>query len=166
MIKNVFITILSIGILTLLVGCSRSGVQKSPVGTYAFGSTSFELSKKGAFSLEHTASSNEPINYTVTGTYTFTMDHVDDENEISYGKIDIKITGLNLDGTSVQSLDVTTNHTGTDFSVGDNLPGWWKYMNLITYAGKMHLGLGLPFHGFRSETVDSGSDWLVIGDPK
>jgi len=164
--KRLFVIAIGLVITLLMAGCSGSGAPNSPVGDYVFGSTSFDLGNKGAYSIEHTASGNEPNNYTVTGTYVFTLEHVDKENEISYGKIDMKVTGLTLNGTSVQSLDVTTNHTGTDMSVGDNLPGWWKYMNLITYGGKMHLGLNLPFRGYRSETVDSGSDWLIIGDPK
>lgn len=163
---KIFVVMMGLVISLLMAGCSASGAPKSPVGDYMFGSTSFELVNKGSFSIEHTASGNEPNNYSVVGTYVYTLDHVDDDNEISYGKIDMKITGLTLNGISVQSLDVTTNHTGTDMSIGDNLPGWWKYMNLITYGGKMHLGLNLPFRGYRSETVDSGSDWLIIGDPK
>ncbi len=166
MIKRLVVIILGLVISLFMVGCYGNGAPKSPVGSYAFGSTSFELGKKGSFSLEHVASGNEPKHYTITGTYTYTHDHTDEENEISYGKIDITVTSLTLDGSSVQNLDVTTNHSGIDISVSDKLPGWWKYMNLITYGGKMHLGLSLPFRGYRAETVDSGSDWLVIGDPK
>jgi hypothetical protein len=166
MIKRLIVIIFGLVISLFMVGCSGSGAPKSPVGSYAFGSTSFELCNKGSFSLEHVASGNETKHYTVTGTYTYTHDYTDKENEISYGKIDITVTSLSLDGSLVLNLDVTTTHLGTDISVGEKLPGWWKYMNLITYGGKMHLGLNLPFRGYRAETVDSGSDWLIIGDPK
>ena len=164
--KRAFVVILSMVIFLFIAGCSGGGAPKSPVGTYSFGSTSFELTSKGSFWLEHVASGNDRQNYIVTGAYTYTHDHTDEENEISYGKIDIIVTGLTLEGSPVQSLDVTTNHSGIDVSIGEKLPGWWKYMNLITYGGKMYLGLSLPFRGYRSETLDSGSDWLVIGDPK
>ena len=164
--KRVIVFILNMIMLLALASCSSSGVLKSPVGSYAFGSTSFTFEKKGAFSIEHEASAEDKNNYVITGTYTYTLDQTDLENEISYGKIDISITGITLEGPSVQKLEVTTNHTGTDLSSGDELLGWWKYTNLITYPGKMRVGFNLASTGYRPETVDTGRDWLIIGDPK
>jgi len=149
-----------------MVGCSGSGVSKSPVGSYGFGSTSFKLNSNGSFWLEHVSSAEDKKHYIIAGTYTSTNDHIDKENEISYGKIDVTVTGLTLDGASVNSLDFITVHTGIDISSGQQLLGWWKYMNLVTYPGKMRLGFNLPSKGYRPEDVDTGRDWLVIGDPK
>jgi hypothetical protein len=165
-LKIVISGLISAVLLFSMTGCVQNGMKKSPVGSYEFGSTSFRLDKEGTFWLEHLSSGNDLKHYTITGTYTYTMDHSDEENEISFGKMDIVITGLTLDGTAVQSLDFTTIHTGTDVSLGNKVPGWWKFMNRITYGGKMNLILNLPFRGFRSEDVYSGADWLVIGDPK
>jgi hypothetical protein len=165
-IKRVFVIILSLVVFLSMTGCSGNGILKSPIGSYGFGSTSFKLDNKSSFWLEHIASADDQKHYTITGTYTYTLDHTDSENEISYGKIDISVTVLTLDGVPVNSLDFTTIHTGTDVSVNQKLLGWWKYMNLITYSGKMRIGLNLPFKGYRPEDVDTGRDWLFIGDPK
>jgi hypothetical protein len=164
--KRIIVIILSLTFLLSMIGCSGKGVIKSPAGSFSFGSTSFNLDSKGAFFVEHSASADDKKNYTISGSYTFTIDHIDEENEISYGKIDLTVAKLTLEGNSVNDLDFTTVHSGIDVSVGQKLLGWWKYMNLITYAGKMHIGFNLPFRGFRPEDVDTGRDWLIIGDPK
>jgi hypothetical protein len=163
--KRVIIGLLSLTFLLSLIGCSGSGFPKSPVGSYGFGSTSFKLDSNGSFWLEHLASSEDKNNYVITGTYTCTTDTIDDKNEISFGKIDLTITALTLEGSAVNSLDFTTNHTGTDASSGQKLLGWWKYTNLITYPGKMRIGFNLPSKN-RPEDVNTGRDWLFIGDPK
>ena len=163
-----FIISLTIMALSLIAGgfsCSSNNILKSPAGTYSFGSTRFKLDTNGAFLLEHTASAEYKKNYTINGTYTYTLDHVDEENEITYGKIDITVTSLSLEGTNVNSLDFTTIHTGVDVAKGEKLLGWWKYMNLITFAGKMNIKVNLPFQGQRPEDVISGSDVLLLGDP-
>ena len=164
--KRVVIGILSLAILLCMADCSGSGVLKSPVGSYGFGSTAFKLEPNGSFRLEHVASSEDHQHYVITGTYTSTIDSTDDENEIRYGKIDLTITGLTLEGVPVNSLDFTTNHSGMDASSGQKLLGWWKYTNLITYSGKMRLGFNLPSKGYRPEDVNTGRDWLIIGDPQ
>ena len=164
--KKVLVIILSLVMILVAVSCSSSGVLKSPIGTYAYGSISFNFEKKGTFSIEHQASAQDRQNYVVTGTYTYTLDSTDEENEISFGKMDLIITGITIEGSPAQKLDVTTNHTDTDISIGDKLPGWWKYMNLLTSPGKMRIGCNLASTGYRPETVNDGRDWLIIGDPK
>ena len=165
MMKGI-IVVLSLIIIISVGGCSSSGVLNSPVGSYGYGSTSFKLDNKGSFWLEHVSSSEDQKHYVITGRYTSTTDSVDNENEISYGKIDMTITSFTLDGVPATSLDFTTIHTGTDASAGQKLLGWWKYTNLISYPGKMRLGFNLPSKGYRPEDVNTGRDWLVIGDPK
>jgi hypothetical protein len=164
--KRGIIFVLSLTILISIGGCSGSGFPESPVGSYGSGSTSFKLGSNGSFWLEHVSSSEDHQHYIITGTYSSTTDSVDKENEISYGKIDLIITGFTLDGVLVNSLDFTTIHTGIDASSGQKLLGWWKYTNLVTYPGKMRLGFNLPSKGYRPEDVNTGRDWLIIGDPK
>jgi hypothetical protein len=165
MMKKVYLGLIIVTLLAFITGCSGSGVRKSPVGSYSFGSISFELTKQGTFHLEHASSVDDSRNYVVNGTFTYTLETTDEENEISFGKIDVIVTDLMLNGLSVNSLDVTV-YQKRDIWVGSKLLGWWKYMNLVSYGGKMHLGFSSPHIGARPETVDSGSHWLIIGDPK
>ena len=157
--------ILIIAISLCLTGCSTGGAPKSPVGSFSYGSTSFELSNKGSFWFEHVASSDDQKHYTVIGTYTYSHDHIDEENEVSYGNIDITVTGLTLNDSQVQSLDFTGAHPGVDVAVGEKLLGWW-YVTWWTNGGPMRLALNLPFRGYRAETYLSDWDWLIKGDPK
>jgi hypothetical protein len=163
--KKLFTGLTMIILLSVAAGCSGDGIRKTPVGEFSFGSTSFELTKQGSFFLEHTASGDDNRNFTVEGTYTYTLDTTDEENEITIGKIDVTVTKLTLDGESVMNLDVTV-YQKRDIWIGANLPGWWKYLNLVTYGGKMQLRFNSPYVGARPETVDHGSHWLITGDPK
>ena len=165
-LKTACLVVLNLVICLCLVGCSGGRIPNSPVGLYEFGSTAFKLDNQKAFWYKHLASADDKKNYTISGTYTYTHDHTDEENEISFGKIDVIVTALTLEGATVESLDFTTIHSGVDVAVGQKLLGWWKFMNLITYGGKMQIGLNLPSKGYRSEDVYSGRDWLFIGDPK
>jgi hypothetical protein len=149
-----------------ILGCSGSKIPNSPVGLFEFGSTAFKLDNQKAFWYKHVASADDKKNYTISGTYTYTHDHADEENEISFGKIDVTVIGLTQEGVKVESLDFTPVHSGIDVAVGQKLLGWWKYMNLVTYGGKMQIGLNLPSKGYRPEDVYTGRDWLFIGDPK
>ncbi|OGN89393.1 MAG: hypothetical protein A2Z74_02185 [Chloroflexi bacterium RBG_13_46_9] len=163
--KKLSLILSSIMILIFLAGCSGDEIRKSPVGSYSFGSTSFELTRQGVFHLEHTSSSEDSRNYLVDGTYTYTLDTIDEENEITIGKIDVTVTGLTLNGSPVNSLDVTV-YQKRDIWVGSKLLGWWKYMNLVSYGGKMNLDFNSPYTGLRPEDANSGSQWLIVGDPK
>jgi hypothetical protein len=163
--KTLYLGLLFFTLLVFVAGCSGNGVRKSPVGSYSFGSTSFELTKQGTFHLEHTPSADDSQHYVVDGTFTYTLDTTDEENEISFGKIDMTVTDLTLNGSSVNSLDVTV-YEKEDIWPGAKLLGWWKYMNLVSYGGKMNLDFNSPHTGFRPETVNSGSHWLIVGDPK
>jgi hypothetical protein len=165
MIRKFISMFICLILLSALTACSGSGAPRSPVGSYAFGSTSFKLDSKGVFWLEHTPSSEDKQHYVLNGTYTYTLDNMDTVNEISFGKIDITITGILIDGVSAKSLDFTSIHTGTDVSTGEKLLGWWKYMNRITYGGKLNIGVNLPFHGYRPEDVYTGRDYILQGDP-
>ena len=148
-----------------LAGCSGGGKVKSPAGDFALGSVTFTLGKNGSFHYVHTASSEDKKNYTINGRYTYTYGHWDEDNEISWGKIDLTISELILEKKKVQSLDFIQYKSGTDVAVGQKLLGWWKFMNLITYGGKMQIGLNLQSTGYRPEDVNTGRDWLFKGDP-
>src|SRR4030042_589100 len=151
--KKLSLILSSIMILTFLAGCSGDGIRKSPVGSYSFGSTSFELTRQGVFHLEHTSSSEDSRNYLVDGTYTYTLDTIDEENEITIGKIDVTVTSLTLNGSPVNSLDVTV-YQKRDIWVGSKLLGWWKYMNLVSYGGKKNLDFNSPYPGLRPDDVN------------
>ena len=157
--------VLCLPVLLFTVSCSGNGVRKSPIGSFAFGSTAFTFDGEGNFRLEHTTSSEDKQHYIMTGTFIYTLDHTDTENEISYGKLDITVKGITIDGATAKSLDFTTIHSGTDVTVGETFLGWWKYMNLVTYAGRMLVEFNLPFHGYRPEDVDTGRDVIIRGDP-
>ena len=158
--------VLSLSVLLLLAACSGAGdVPRTPAGDYAFGSDSFQLGRNGSFRLAHEASAEDRRDYAVTGTYAFTLESRDEDNRISYGKIDITVTGLLLAGAAVETLDIDPDRAGDDVAVGDALLGWWKYMDRIPSGGKMNLGFNLASTGYRPEDVYTGRDCLFLGDP-
>jgi hypothetical protein len=152
--------------LILLLSCGgSSNIRTSPEGSYALGSTSFDLGSDGSFRVEHTSSSDDTRHYIVTGTYTYTHDWTSEEDEESHGKLDVTVSSITLDGQAADSLEITDFFTGKDIWSGALLLGWWEWMNLVTYGGKMQLQLNVPERGYRPEDPYSGCDWLIVGDP-
>jgi hypothetical protein len=151
--------------LLLLLSCGGSNIRTSPEGSYALGSTSFDLGGNGSFRVEHTASSEDNRHYVVTGEYTFTHEWTSEEDEESNGHLDVTVSSITLDGQTADSLEITDFYAGQDIWPGALLLGWWEWMNLVTYGGKMNLKLNVPARGFRSEDPYSGSDWIIVGDP-
>ncbi len=150
---------------TAVSGCVANPAPASPVGDYAAGSVSFTIAKDGAFSLTHEASAQEPVGYRIVGACTWTTTRRDADNVTSVGRFDLTVTGLQKDGAPVQALDFTDVDPGADVEVGDTLLGWWKYIGLATWPGKMQLKLNLASKGLRPEDENSGSQALWLGDP-
>jgi hypothetical protein len=148
-----------------LMTCGGSNILTSPAGSYALGSISFELGTNGSFRVEHTASSDDTRHYIVIGTYTYTHEWTSEENEKSNGHLDVTVSSITLDEQTADSLEITDFYSGQDIWPGALLLGWWEWMNLVTYGGKMQLELNVPARGFRPEDPYSGSDWLIVGDP-
>jgi hypothetical protein len=151
--------------LILFLSCGGSNILTSPEGSYALGSTSFDLGSDGSFRVEHTSSSDDTRHYIVTGTYTYTHDWTSEEDEESHGTLDVAVSSITLDGQATDSLEITDFFTGQDIWSGALLLGWWEWMNLVTYGGKMQLQLNVPARGYRPEDPYSGCDWLIVGDP-
>lgn len=154
-----------LGLLGCLAGCSSSGLREDPLGSFGLGSTAFTL-EDGALWLEHTASSDDPRHYVVEGSFKYTLEFSNEDNETSYGHLDLTVTGITLDGAPGSSLEITSLYAGDDVRPGDALPGWWKWTGLVDYGGKMQLRFNVPATKHRSEDPFSGSDWLIVGDPR
>lgn len=146
--------------IILIVNCGGGGIRTSPEGSYVEGSTSFELTSSGTITIEHQSSAQDPRDYVVTGTYTYTHVMTDEENEQSYGHLDVTISSITLDGMTADSLEITDQFTGQDIWPGALLLGWWRWMGLIN---QMNLRLNVPATGYRDEDPWSGTDWLIIG---
>lgn len=153
-----------IPLLLLFLSCGGNNGRTSPEGSFALGSTSFDLGSDGSIRIEHTASSGDTVHYIVTGTYTYTTDYNDKEE--SYGKIDVSVNTITINDQSADSMEITSFYNGQDIWSGALLLGWWEWLNNVTYGGKMQLKLNVPARGYRSEDPWSGSDWLIIGDPQ
>lgn len=140
-------------------------VRKSPIGSFKAPSLTFVLSRTGAFQIEHTASSGDTRHYIVTGTFEYTLEFDDDYNETSYGHLDLTVESITLNGEPASGLEITSFYDGDDIQPGGEMLGWWRWMNLVDYGGKMQLKMNVPARGYRQEDPFSGADWLLAGDP-
>jgi hypothetical protein len=163
--KQTTIAFASAVMLLLITGCSEEVFLESPEGQYELGAISFGLLSDGSFYIEHLPATDDPRHYSITGTYDYTHEFADNETEVSYGQIDLRVVGIVLDSQTSDSLDVTDTHAGSDIWSGAEILGWWIYDGSIVYSGKMRLKLNVPATGYRPDEHTSPCDWWIAGDP-
>jgi hypothetical protein len=161
--RKVRVSIVAVVAALALVGCLPGGMRSSPAGSYKFGSIAMQLDGGGTFAITQTASTQDNRNYTVSGTYAYTLEHTDTYNEITYGHIDLTVSGITLNGSSVTGLDVTSFYVGNDFGISSVLPGWWEFMVNASGGPELDLKMNVPASGGRQVDPFSGSDWLLEG---
>ncbi len=151
--------------LLLLIGCALGGMRDTPAGKYKAGSIAFELGPSESFSVTQTASAQDSRSFVVRGTYTYTLEHKDTYNEITYGHLDVIVSSITLNGATAGGLDVTSLYDGNDFAPGDTLLGWWEFMVNAASGPEMLVRLNVPASGGRPADPFSGSNWLINGYP-
>ena len=164
-----FVCFVIIG-LYLVISCAGSSTSGNlPYGNYK--STYFpsvNLNEDGTFYIEHEGNAEDPKYYTISGTFTHTVEVVDPDND-TYGKIDLVCSTLTQNGSSVSQIvgtfcDDSASCSGPILYSGNTLLGWWAYSNNITWGGKLRIWLNYP-PDLRAGSPYSGSRSLIRVDP-
>jgi hypothetical protein len=126
------------------------------------------LRDNGTFYIEHEANADDSKAYTIEGTFTFTTEVVDPDND-TYGKIDLNCTSLTVNGSGATEIvgtfcDEAQFCTEPTLNDDDTLLGWWSYSDNITWGGKMRIWLNYP-PDLRAGSPFSGSRSLLSVDP-
>jgi len=162
------IGVIALGLLSI-VGSNGNGnggdagPSSLPIGTYSSNDHNIALQSDETFTLCNYANANDERNFTIGGTYTYTLDGTTDGN--TYGKLTFTVTSLELEGAEVSTLYLDDDEDARSYTeIGDVLEGWWAYSDLITYGGKMRVWFnwpGIP----RENNYWEGHNELFSGDP-
>jgi len=161
--------------LALSFGCdggSDSDGEDSSLPYGDFQSTYFptvSLRTNGTFYIDHEANSEDRKNYTIEGTFAYTTEVADPDND-TYGEIDLTCTKLTVDGVDATQIvgvfcDDSSSCSEPVLYRDDTLLGWWVYSDNITWGGKMRIYLNYP-PDLRAAGPFSGSRSLIAVDPK
>jgi|GEM_PF-1527121 len=149
----------------LLPSCKKDALYDDlPRGTFTSNDQSILLTSGGAFILENYPNTNDYRSFRIEGTFTYTRDLIDKEND-SYGKITFFVQKVILDGIEVAALYLDKDESALSLTVaGDDLEGWWVYSDNISWGGKMRIWFnwpGIP----RGNNFYDGHNELFSGDP-
>jgi hypothetical protein len=151
--------------LILLGSCKKDAFFDAlPTGTFTSNDHSITLSTGGSFILENYPNAIDYRSFRIEGTYTYTRDLIDKEND-SYGKITFFVKKVVLDGIEVAALYLDKDESALSLTVaGDDLEGWWTYSDNISWGGKMRIWFNWPGIA-RATNFYDGHNELFSGDP-
>jgi len=156
----------------VLIGCDgllSDGIRRSPVGHFEDGDETVNIGSGHTFRLEKIATPHDGRHYVISGTCAWTLEEVDEYNELANGHFDLTITGITLDGDPVSSIH-PSNDYGDVFDatlqVGDTCPGWWVWATYsVTEDERLEINVNMPPKLREPSWRDSG-DWsFEVGVP-
>ena len=152
------------------VSCSNGddpatdGHGNLPIGSYSSPEHYIAFRSDGTFTLENFANVNDNRNFAFEGTYSYTRDVIDPNNN-SYGKVTMVAKKFYLNDIETNSLYLDDGlSAGSYTQLDDVLEGWWAYSDNITYVGKMRVYFNWP-NIPRGTNYYDGHNELFRGDP-